>query len=159
MLWRDRRESSNVEDARGESLGRGGSGQLGLLMLIGRLFGIKGILIALVVGAVLWTTGIVNPGRLLSDRTNGGAPAAAVSAEEQDQFNFVKVVLADTEDIWTAEFARHGIKYELPVLKVYRQGVRTGCGDASSVMGPFYCPEDRKVYLDLSFYNELARTF
>jgi predicted metalloprotease len=82
-----------------------------------------------------------------------------VSAEEQERFNFVKVVLADTEDVWTAEFARHQLTYQLPVLRIYRQAVQTGCGDASAAMGPFYCPADQKVYVDLGFYDELAQTF
>src|SRR5580765_6605570 len=100
MIWRGRRESSNVEDGRADSPGVGGGGQLGLLMLIGRLFGFKGIVIALIVGAVLWKTGLVDPGKLLGDRPSGSAPVT-VSAEEQERFNFVKVVLADTEDVWT----------------------------------------------------------
>ena len=159
MLWRGRRESANVEDARGETTGRSGGG-LGLLMVIYRFFGVKGILIALVVGGVLWKTGLINPGKLLSDKpAMGGASLPDVSAEQQDQFHFVKVVLADTEDCWTAEFARHGRKYELPILKLYSDRVNTGCGEGSAQAGPFYCPEDEKVYIDLSFYDELAQTF
>ena len=84
---------------------------------------------------------------------------AAVSPEDQERFNFVKVVLADTEDTWTAEFAAHGMQYKLPVMKVYRGQVVTGCGTGTAGMGPFYCPEDRKVYIDLSFYDQLAQTF
>lgn len=149
-----------MEDARGEvggGFGRGGSGGLGLLMTIGRAFGFKGILAALVVGAVLWKMG-VDPGRLLGvDGT--GAPQAAVSSEDETRFNFVKVVLADTEDVWRAEFARLGKTYELPVMKVYRGQVNTLCGHGNADMGPFYCPGDQKVYIDLGFYDELARTF
>jgi uncharacterized protein len=163
MQWRGRRESENVEDARGESppgfARGGGGGGFGLLMLIGRLFGLKGILVALVVGGVLWATGLVNPSQFLGERSGGNAPQAAASPEDQERFNFVKVVLADTEDAWTAEFAKHGKRYELPVMKVYRGRVLTACGDGSASMGPFYCPEDQKVYIDLSFYDELAQTF
>ncbi len=162
MQWKGRRESENVEDARGQKsggFGGGGGGGLGLLMTIGRIFGLKGILAAVLVGAVLWKLGIVDSGMLL-----GGAPASSsrqveVSPEEQEQFDFVKVVMADTEDIWTKEFARHGQKYELPKLKVYRGQVRTACGGGSAAMGPFYCPGDQMVYIDLSFYNELKQTF
>jgi len=68
-------------------------------------------------------------------------------------------IRGDTEDVWTAEFARHGKTYELPAMKVYRGQVATACGTGSAAMGPFYCPGDRKVYIDLSFYDELARTF
>src|SRR5215831_10482942 len=164
MQWRGRRESSNVEDARGETpagFGQGGGGVgFGLLTLIGRVFGFKGIVVALVLGAVLWKVGLVNPRMLVGDSTAGRSPApVTVSPEEQQQFNFVKVVLADTEDIWTAEFRQHGRQYELPVLKVYRGQVQTGCGNGSAAMGPFYCPEDQKVYIDLSFYEELTQTF
>jgi predicted metalloprotease len=129
-------------------------------MLIYRFFGLKGILIALVLGAVLWKTGLIDPGKLVGDRpATGGASLPNVSAEQQDRFHFVKVVLADTEDVWTAEFARQGRKYELPILKLYSGRVMTGCGEGSAQAGPFYCPEDQKVYIDLSFYDELAQTF
>ena len=160
MKWQGRRESSNVEDARSQNaggFGRGGGGGLGLLMTIGRMFGIKGILAALVVGGVLWKMGI-DPSLLLG---GGGAasPQAAVSSEDQERFNFVKVVLADTEDVWTAEFARLGKTYELPSMKVYRGQVSTACGNGNAAMGPFYCPGDQKIYIDLGFYDELAQTF
>src|SRR4051794_22069440 len=166
MLWRGRRESSNVEDAWGETPGRSSGGGLGLLMIIYRLFGIKGILIALVVGGVLWMTGLVDPGKLLNNRpASGGASLVDGSsrgggtAEQQDRFHFVKVVLADTEDVWTAELARHNQKYELPILKLFTDRVATGCGEGRAQAGPFYCPADQKVYIDLSFYDELAQTF
>ena len=161
MQWKGRRESANVEDARGESsggLGGRGGGGLGLLMMIGRTFGFKGILAALVLGAVLWKMGLVDPGMLLNSGP-AGVSQAEVSPEEQERFNFVKVVLADTEDVWTSEFARHGKTYELPAMKVYRGQVSTACGHGNASMGPFYCPGDRKVYIDLGFYDELARTF
>jgi uncharacterized protein len=162
MQWKGRRESSNVEDGRSETppqgFARGGSGGLGLLMVIGRLFGLKGIVVAMVVGGGLWLTGLVDPSMLLGTRPGGASPAQ-VSPEDQERFNFVKVVMADTEDAWTDEFSRHGKKYEFPVMKVYRQAVQTGCGTGSAAMGPFYCPEDQKVYIDLSFYDQLALTF
>ncbi len=162
MQWKGRRESANVEDARGERSGGGGGsgGGLGLVMMIGRVFGTKGILAAVVVGAVLWKMGIVDPSMLLGGGPSGGSQQQVeVTPEEQERFNFVKVVLADTEDVWTSEFARHGKRYELPAMKVYRGRVGTACGTGSAAMGPFYCPGDRKVYIDLSFYDELARTF
>ncbi len=128
-------------------------------MTIGRVFGLKGILAAVLVGAVLWKMGIVDPGMLLGGGPSGGSQQVEVSPEEQERFNFVKVVMADTEDVWTAEFARHGQKYVLPAMKVYRGRVNTACGTGSAAMGPFYCPGDQKVYIDLGFYDELARTF
>lgn len=163
MQWKGRRESENVEDARGErsgGMGGGGGGGLGLLMTIGRMFGFKGILAAVVVGAVLWKMGIVDPGMLLGGGpSTGGSQQVEVSPEEKDQFDFVKVVMADTEDVWTKEFARIGRQYELPAMRVYRGQTRTACGTGSAAMGPFYCPGDRKIYIDLSFYDELAKTF
>jgi uncharacterized protein len=160
MEWKGRRESGNVEDARGRSSGGGGGGGggLGLLMTIGRIFGFKGILAAIVVGGVLWKMGILDPSMLLGGGPSG-APQAEVSAEDQERFNFVKVVMGQTEDVWTEEFARHGQQYRLPAMTVYRGQVRTACGTGSAAMGPFYCPGDQKVYIDLSFYDELARTF
>jgi predicted metalloprotease len=160
MQWKGRRESSNVEDARQDSPigGGGGGGGIGLLMTIGRVFGFKGILTALVLGGVLWKLGLVDPNMLLGGGPTGN-PQAQVSPDDQERFNFVKVVLADTEDVWTGEFARHGQTYQLPAMKVYRGRVATACGTGSAAMGPFYCPGDRKVYIDLGFYDELARTF
>ncbi len=163
MQWKGRRQSDNVEDARGRSSGGfgggGGGGGLGLLMTIGRIFGIKGILAAVLVGAVLWKLGIVDPGMLLGGGPTTSSQQVNVSPEEQERFDFVKVVMADTEDVWTAEFARHGKQYELPKLTVFRGQVRTACGAGSAAMGPFYCPGDRMVYIDLGFYDELAQTF
>ncbi len=152
-----------MEDARGQSSGGGiggGGGGLGLLMTIGRVFGFKGILVALVVGAVLWMTGIVDPGALLGGGPSaGGSQRVVASQEEQERYDFVKVVLGQTEDVWSGEFARIGKKYEFPKLEVFRGQTQTGCGGGSAATGPFYCPEDRKVYIDLSFYDELAKTF
>ena len=129
-------------------------------MTIGRIFGIKGILVALVVGVVLWMTGIVDPGAILGGGSSaGGARQVVASQDEQERYDFVKVVLGQTEDVWTAEFARVGKRYELPKLEVFRGQVQTGCGGGSAAAGPFYCPADEKVYIDLSFYDELARTF
>lgn len=161
MEWKDRRESSNVEDARGRTGGGGGSiggGMgMGLLSLIGRKFGIKGILFAVVAGLVLWKLGIVDPSMLL-----GGAPSgvpAKISAAEEERYEFVERVLAGTEDIWTEEFARIGRQYKQPVMQVYRDQTQTACGTGQAAMGPFYCPGDEKIYIDLSFYDELAKTF
>ena len=163
MEWKGRRESDNVEDSRGQSFGGGrggGGGGLGLLITIGRVFGFKGILAAVAVGAVLWQMGIVDPATLLGGGSSTGRSQQVVaSPQEQERFKFVKVVLGGTEDVWTAEFSRIGRKYVLPKLEVYQGQVRTGCGAGSASMGPFYCPADQKVYIDLSFYDELAKTF
>jgi uncharacterized protein len=160
MEWKGRRGSSNVEDARGRSGGgtMGGGMGMGLLSLIGRKFGIKGILIAAVAFLVLWKMGIVDLNMLMGGSPVVSAPAQ-ISPEEQERFEFVKVVLADTERVWTKEFSRIGKQYSEPVMQVYRGRTQTACGAGSAEMGPFYCPGDQKVYIDLSFYDELARTF
>ncbi len=160
MEWKGKRESANVRDARGESsggIGRGGGGGIGLLMTIGRLFGFKGILAALVLGGVLWKMGLLDPSML-----SGGSPSgqsAQVSAEDEERFSFVKTVMAGTEDVWKDEFARIGRQYVPPKMVVYRGQTRTACGTGSAAMGPFYCPGDQTIYIDLSFYDELAKTF
>jgi len=137
----------------------GGTGGLGaILNVVIRLFGIKGILILAVLGFVGWQFGLVDPAALLG----GGEVRDEVyqaSPEEQRLFRFVSVVLADTEDIWTAEFRRLGRQYDEPELVVYRSRFPTGCGMGDARMGPFYCPRDRKIYIDLGFYDELEREF
>lgn len=128
-------------------------------MMIGRMFGIKGILAAVVIGGVLWKLGIVDPGTILGGSSPNAARQVQVSPEDEQRYHFVKVVLGETEDVWTKEFARIGKKYVMPELVVYRGQIGTGCGNGSAAMGPFYCPEDEKVYIDLGFYDELAETF
>lgn len=160
MQWKGRRQSERVEDVRGQRTVARTGGGLGLLTLIGRMFGFKGIMIAVVLGLVAWKMGIVDPNMFLGEgtTTTDTGPVQA-SPEEEERFNFVKVVMADTEDVWTEEFQRIGRQYELPAMKVYRGQVSTGCGPGSAAMGPFYCPADQVVYIDLSFYDELAQTF
>ena len=161
MEWKGRRQSDNMEDARGRTGGGGfgGGGAFGLLSIIGRVFGFKGILAAVVVGAVLWKLGIVDPSMLLGGGSSGGSQKVEITAEEQERYDFVGVVLGGTEEVWKAEFSRHGRKYVEPKLVVFRSNVRTACGNGSAAMGPFYCPGDQKVYIDLTFYDELAKTF
>ena len=161
MEWKGRRESSNVEDARGRSGGGGGSiggGMgMGLLSLIGRKFGIKGILIAVAAGLVLWKLG-VDPAMLLGGAPSQSAPLK-ISAAEEERYEFAERVLAGTEDVWVEEFSRIGRTYKQPVMQVYRGQTQTACGTGQAAMGPFYCPGDEKIYIDLSFYDELAQTF
>lgn len=162
MEWKGRRQSDNMEDARGQTGGGGfggGGGAFGMLSMIGRVFGFKGILAAVVVGAVLWKLGIVDPSMLLGGAPSGGSRKVEITAEEQERYDFVSVVLGGTEEVWKAEFARHGKRYVEPKLVVFRSNVRTACGNGSAAMGPFYCPGDQKVYIDLTFYDELAKTF
>jgi predicted metalloprotease len=85
--------------------------------------------------------------------------AAPLSKEDEEMGNFVRVVLADNEDIWSKIFAENGMTYEKPKLVLFKGGVQTACGGASSASGPFYCPGDRKVYMDLGFFEELKSKF
>jgi predicted metalloprotease len=115
----------------------------------------------LVLLLIVWLLG-GNPMQLL-EQTGGVAPGPAgqveSSPEEERAVAFVKTVLADTEDIWNEEFARMGKTYEEPKLIIFRGKVQSGCGFAGAQMGPFYCPVDRTVYIDLSFFNELHEKF
>ncbi len=160
MKWKGRRASTNVNDARGRRVvrGRGGAGINTLVNLVVRTFGIKGILVLLGVGVIGWQMGLLDPAML-----TGGGQVREVeyqpTEEEQEQMAFVKVVLADTEDIWTQEFSRIGRQYQQPELVIYSGRYPTACGMGDARMGPFYCPADRKVYIDLGFYDDLARQF
>jgi predicted metalloprotease len=149
MRWEGNRESSNVEDMR--SGGGGGGFGIG-----GGTIGIGTIVIALVGGALLG----VNPLTLLGILTGGGEPAPQVQNAPAPPANdpmakFVSTVLADTEDVWTELFKQGGASYQQPKLVLFRGAVRTACGAGQAAMGPFYCPADQKVYIDLSFYETM----
>lgn len=169
MRWRQGRRSSNVEDRRGESSGgRGLPGGSLLPLLIGKFLlrrgGKKSLMI---IGGLLlgmYVLGI-DPRALLQTLLGGGsAPGQSSSvtagkvtrSPEEDQLaDFVAVVLADTEDTWNKIFKKGGSSYREPGLVLFSGGVRSACGMAQSAMGPFYCPGDEKVYIDLSFYQDL----
>ncbi len=158
MKWRGRRGSSNVRDARGQRIVRRGGGLAMIFNLVLRTFGLKGILVLVVIGIVGWQMGLINPMAL----TGGGRVEQVEyqpTAEEEQLFQFVTVVLADTEDIWTREFSRVNLQYQAPELVIYRDQYPTGCGVGSARAGPFYCPADQTIYIDLSFYRELERQF
>lgn len=154
MRWEGQRQSDNVEDARGA--GGGGGLRLG-----GGSLGLGTIAVALIAG---WLLG-VNPLTLLSMLSGGGpveqsepAPARAPAAAGNDpSLQFVSVVLADTEDIWGEVFRENGRTYQEPKLVVYRGSYPTACGRGSAAMGPFYCPGDQKVYLDLNFFDTMRQ--
>jgi predicted metalloprotease len=110
------------------------------------------------VALVGWGMGLIDPAALL-----GGGQVQTVdyrpAADEQERFEFVRVVLADTEDIWTQEFTRIGREYREPELVIYRDRHPTACGMGDARMGPFYCPADQRIYIDLGFYDDLAGQF
>ena len=149
MRMDDYRESDNIEDRRG---GGGGIGRGGV--------GIGGIVLALVIS---YFTGI-NPMTLLGivEQTPLGqqqAPAAHKPPANDETAMFVSKVLASTEDVWTAAFQQNGRQYEKPKLVLFTGATPTACGTGQTAMGPFYCPGDHKVYIDLAFYRELKERF
>ena len=166
MRWRGRRQSSNVDDQRfsshsslGGMGGHGGGGLLRLLPLAIRFLGVKGTLIAvLLVGGFLYFSdgdlgALLGGGSMQAASSAGGT--ARESAAEAEQVEFVKVVLADTEDTWHALMGQRGERYREPRLVLFRGAVKSACGLGKAAMGPFYCPGDNRVYIDLSFFDDL----
>ena len=161
-----RRESTNVQDRRGQ---RGGSVLGGLGGLGGGLnglggkggkFGCGGVIVLLIIG---WLLG-ANPLDMLQMVGEGGGITTTQttddgnyqgSAEEEELASFTKKVLASTEDVWTRQFQAMGKKYEAPTLVLYTGSISTGCGQGTASTGPFYCSADQCVYIDLSFYQEM----
>ena len=152
MKWEGNRQSDNVEDRRdGGGSGRGGVG--------GRGIGLGSIIIALVASYFLG----VSPMTVLSFLSGDGTPlSASTSAHklpaEDRMAAFVSTVLADTEDVWTDVFNKGGASYAKPGLVLFSGSTTTQCGQGQSAMGPFYCPADRKVYIDLAFYQTLKNS-
>ncbi|WP_343627903.1 neutral zinc metallopeptidase [Roseateles sp.] len=151
MKWEGQRESDNVEDARDGGGGGGG------LPIGGRGIGIGGIVVALLAS---WAFGI-NPLTVLSAldgstvQTAPGPREVAPTHPQDEPARFVSVVLADTEDVWTGIFRANGRDYQAPTLRLFTGREATACGTGAAAMGPFYCPGDSKVYIDLSFYQTL----
>jgi uncharacterized protein len=155
MRWEDGRRSDNVEDRRGMPVSRkvlvGGTGGIGILVitLLGLFFGF-------------------DPGAIFQGGSSVQAPPVS-GPRQRDQSThspaddtlkeFVSVVLADTEDVWRDVFNRSGRRYQPPKLVLFTQAVESACGFAQAAMGPFYCPLDNKVYLDMSFFNDLRTRF
>lgn len=166
MRWKNRRSSSNVEDRRGQTFSRAstgsGAGATMLIRFLPMLMRTKGGRWLLLVGGGLFLIskflGVNIP------FVGGGAPVGASSAgdytptaQEQDLAAFTSVVLADTEETWHTIFKQAGQTYQEPKLVLFSGGVNSACGAAQSAMGPFYCPADQKVYIDLSFYQDLKQ--
>jgi predicted metalloprotease len=138
-------ESQNVEDRRGQGIGGRG------IAVGGGLGGVVVLLIALLLG--------VDPGELLQDGPAPQQPGVQrqMTAEDEAARRFVAQVLGETEQVWNAEFARMGRRYQEPTLVLFSGATQSGCGFAQAQMGPFYCPNDRKVYIDLDFMADLQR--
>jgi predicted metalloprotease len=168
MRWRLGRRSQNVEDRRGmgSPVGMRFPGRIGIPGGLGRRgaargggIGIIGVLILLALG---WVLGI-DPSFLLQDGTTSvpyrEAPPAGRPPADDELAQFVSVVLADTEDTWHALFREMGGEYREPALVLFSDAVDSACGSAQAAMGPFYCPGDRKVYIDLGFFDDLRSRF
>lgn len=140
MLYKDRRESGNVEDQR-----RFGAGTMGIGGLV------IGAVVVYLMGGNPLSYLMQNAGQI---QTNESSPEQKQLSDEQKKF--ASVVLADTEDVWNSEFQKNGKKYIEPRMVIFSHQVQSACGSASSAVGPFYCPGDQKVYLDLSFFQQLS---
>lgn len=172
MRWRGRRESSNIEDRRGQSRGGFSRGGIRLPMGRGRGRGRPSLLFLIIAGGVLWFMG-VSPTTILSLLTGGGGDLMPQSPTPQqyerqvqrsggvtdEMKQFISVVLAETEDVWGDIFRKAGERYPEPRLVLFSDQVTSACGMASSATGPFYCPGDKQIYIDLSFYRELKTRF
>ena len=145
MRWKGRRESSNVEDRRGgysKGMVGGGIGSIVVILLIYFLGGDP--------------SQMMNTSQLDNQSSNSSYQG---TAEENELAQFVSVVLAETEDVWTQLFLEDGLTYKYPKLVLYTGSVQSACGFSSAATGPFYCPGDYKLYIDLSFYDELKTKF
>jgi uncharacterized protein len=164
MRWQGGRMSSNVEDMRGMGGGYGGMGGMGLPIGMGGGFGGAGMGgIGFVVFIIIALAFGVNPAQILSGG-GGYAPmsgnSSTLSSDAANQLkDFVSVVLADTEDVWHKQFAARGLDYREPKLVLYSGSYPSACGMAQDAIGPFYCPNDEKVYLDLDFLADLSSQF
>jgi predicted metalloprotease len=142
MRWRGGRRSSNIEDRRG---------RVPMKAIGGGIGGIIVLVIALLLGA--------DPGQVSNVNPSSNFDSSSLSAEDQELADFVSVVLADTEDTWNEIFADEDLDYREPTLVLFTGAVDSSCGFAQSAMGPFYCPVDEQVYIDLSFYRDLKERF
>jgi len=154
MKWNNMRRSDNVEDERNDSSGSGSGSPTGALS-------IGGVVIAVIAGLVLQVNPLVILGFLQSSNTDTGAPTSkklAPPVNDRDS-DFVKAILGDTEDTWSKIFQQQlNTQYQPPKLVLFRSSVNSACGSAQTSSGPFYCPADKKVYLDMAFFQYLEAT-
>jgi predicted metalloprotease len=142
MKWRDGRRSDNVEDQRGTGVSRGAIGGIGVLAIV-----VVGLLMGADPGAIL--------NEVITESGSVDNTPVVLTAAENESADFVSVVLADTEDTWQTIFQKNGRVYQQPKLVLFKGNIKSACGLAQAAMGPFYCPGDQKVYIDLDFYREL----
>lgn len=166
MRWRDNRQSKNVEDRRGTRVSGSGSGGAGGMLkfipIVYKVLGFKGTAVA-ALGLLAYGMFSGTLPQMLSGGSMGGETSSSQtiqeSSAEKETAKFISVVLADTEDTWKKIFSAKGLRYEEPKLVLFRNKVKSGCGYASAQTGPFYCPADKKAYIDLSFYDDLKNRF
>jgi predicted metalloprotease len=143
MLWEGRRGSSNIEDRRGLSGGH---------------IAVGGGIGSVVIGLIIYLLG-GNPSQVMDTGPSSSPQTQAEKQSSDKEAQFVSVVLADTEDIWSKLFSDMHKQYTDPTLVMFSDATQSGCGNASSATGPFYCPTDQKVYLDISFFREMRDRF
>ncbi|MCO5230861.1 MAG: neutral zinc metallopeptidase [Chitinophagales bacterium] len=152
MKWKGRRQSGNVEDRRGSGAGKKallGGGAIGIIVMLLTIFGGEtGQQLAPILNQLQQST-----------QQADNSTQRELTEEEKQLGQFVSTVFADTEDIWGKIFRDNGSEYQQPSMVLFTGQVSTGCGDASSAVGPFYCPADQKVYMDLDFFEELKNRF
>ena len=149
MRWEDLRQSTNIEDVRAST----GGGRPGLRI------GLGGTLLALAASYFLGIDPRLILGLMSAVPTQQSVPAAQYGTPQDEQGRFIAAVLGETEDAWSAIFQARGLTYVPPKLVLYRDSMPTACGSGSAAAGPFYCPLDRKVYLDLGFFQQLGDEF
>jgi len=145
MRWQGRRVSSNVEDRRGISGKKVVGGGIGTIIVIVAIYLLGG-----------------DPSQMLQNQQGVSQESAGTverTEQEKELASFVSVVLAETEDVWTKLFRENGVEYSYPKLVLFSGSVESACGAAGSSTGPFYCPGDYKVYIDLTFFDELQKRF
>lgn len=160
MDWKGGRRSDNIDDLRNSSASAGGGAGL-----IGLVFRFLPFLLRTKIGRSLLLIGVVVVGgakllgvdllQLTNQPMQQSGSQQNLSAKDKELADFVSVVLANTEDVWSTIFQQNGTQYQKPRLVLFRNGVNSACGFAQSAMGPFYCPGDNKLYIDLSFYEDM----
>jgi hypothetical protein len=150
MKWKGRRQSDNVEDRRGMSSGSktlAGGGIVGLIILLINVFGGEN---------VQMLTPLLEQ---INRRESTTIEQRDLTVKELEEQAFIRTIVADNEDVWTTIFEENNLNYRRPNIVLFSGGVETACGNATSDSGPFYCPADEKVYMDLSFFEELKTRF